>query len=130
MACSDNVVRAGLTIKHKDKETLCQMLTYNMDTPSRNKFPARPHPLDSCVQVYDPPTPEFAVNRISIPKGTEEVSLTPVGGGWRVLVNVSVRFGECCISTRSIARCVCVCVCVCVCCVCLCVCMSGCYYLY
>lgn len=28
MACSDNVVRAGLTNKYKDVDTLCSMLTY------------------------------------------------------------------------------------------------------
>ncbi len=28
MACSDNVVRAGLTPKYKDVSTLCEMLTY------------------------------------------------------------------------------------------------------
>lgn len=29
MATSDNVVRAGLTPKHRDIQTLCSMLTYN-----------------------------------------------------------------------------------------------------
>jgi mannose-6-phosphate isomerase len=30
MACSDNVVRAGLTPKLKDVDTLCSMLTFTM----------------------------------------------------------------------------------------------------
>jgi mannose-6-phosphate isomerase class I len=33
MACSDNVVRAGLTPKLKDVETLVQMLTFNPQQP-------------------------------------------------------------------------------------------------
>ena len=80
MACSDNVVRAGLTVKYRDKETLCQMLTYNMDTPDKNKFSPKPHPKTPCVQVYDPPTPEFTVARISIPAGVKELELPPVQG--------------------------------------------------
>ena len=42
MACSDNVVRAGLTVKHRDKKTLCQMLTYNTKSPQENKFLPQP----------------------------------------------------------------------------------------
>ena len=81
MACSDNVVRAGLTIKHRDKDTLCQMLTYQTRTPQDSKFLPRPHPsLGAPVQVYDPPTPEFAVARISIPKDTRELVLPGVAG--------------------------------------------------
>lgn len=34
MACSDNVVRAGLTPKFIDKETLHSMLTYHTGKPS------------------------------------------------------------------------------------------------
>ena len=33
MACSDNVVRAGLTPKHKDIENLVDMLSYTMGGP-------------------------------------------------------------------------------------------------
>ena len=33
MACSDNVVRAGLTPKFKDVATLCDMLTYTYVLP-------------------------------------------------------------------------------------------------
>jgi mannose-6-phosphate isomerase len=47
MATSDNVVRAGLTDKHKDIETLCSMLTYVSKDPveiirrdHRNRFAA------------------------------------------------------------------------------------------
>lgn len=34
MACSDNVVRAGLTPKHKDVETLLEMMDYSVGMPS------------------------------------------------------------------------------------------------
>lgn len=86
MACSDNVVRAGLTIKHRDKDTLCHMLTYNTRPPQDNKFVPKSHPLTPSVEVYDPPTPEFAVARITVPKGSEEFLLPEVTGensSWR-----------------------------------------------
>jgi len=79
MACSDNVVRAGLTGKYRDKDTLCQMLTYNMDTPTANKFSSKPHLLASCIRVYDPPTPEFSVNRICL---QQELELPAVRGAY------------------------------------------------
>lgn len=36
MACSDNVVRAGLTPKFRDVGTLCTMLLYNLNLPAIN----------------------------------------------------------------------------------------------
>lgn len=80
MACSDNVVRAGLTIKHRDKDTLCQMLTYRTGSPEDNKFLSQPHPLFPSVSIYDPPTPEFAVARIVIPKESKQFTLPKVTG--------------------------------------------------
>ena len=66
MACSDNVVRAGLTPKFKDVENLCKMLTY-ISSPAQDKlFPSVTDPGDSCVTVYDPPVPDFAVARIKV----------------------------------------------------------------
>ena len=78
MACSDNVVRAGLTPKYRDKETLCQMLTYNCRTAAENKFPHKKHPTAPHIRIYDPPTPEFAVGRISLPAGLTEFTLPPI----------------------------------------------------
>lgn len=80
MACSDNVVRAGLTIKHRDKDTLCQMLTYNTRSPQENKFTPQPHPSEPCVEIYDPPTPEFAVARVRVPKECNEFLLPRIAG--------------------------------------------------
>ena len=40
MACSDNVVRAGLTPKFMDVPTLCSMLDYTPKSATANKFTA------------------------------------------------------------------------------------------
>ena len=59
MACSDNVVRAGLTPKFKDVETLVQMLTYSTGGPSIDA--GAPLAEDPRVLRYTPPVPEFEV---------------------------------------------------------------------
>ena len=66
MACSDNVVRAGLTPKFKDVETLCKMLTYLPSSASDRLFPSVTDPDDPCLTVYDPPVPDFAVARLKV----------------------------------------------------------------
>ncbi|XP_063227506.1 mannose-6-phosphate isomerase [Bacillus rossius redtenbacheri] len=64
MACSDNVVRAGLTPKHKDIKTLCEMLTYNCQPAADKLFvPSRE---DDCTQVFLPPVSDFAVAHINV----------------------------------------------------------------
>ncbi|XP_019616439.1 PREDICTED: mannose-6-phosphate isomerase-like [Branchiostoma belcheri] len=67
MACSDNVVRAGLTPKYIDVTTLCEMLEYVPSSPQQQIFPCQKHPTDSAVSIYNPPVPDFAVARIQIP---------------------------------------------------------------
>jgi len=59
MACSDNVVRAGLTPKFKDVDTLVHMLTYSMGGPSIDA--GAPLKRDSRILRYTPPVPEFEV---------------------------------------------------------------------
>ena len=66
MACSDNVVRAGLTPKYIDVSTLCSMLNYSCKPADDNKFSCKPHPSDPCVTVYNPPVPDFAVDEIKV----------------------------------------------------------------
>jgi len=66
MACSDNVIRAGLTPKFKDVATLCDILDYRCRPATDNIFPSKPHPVDSFVTLYNPPAPEFAVAQISV----------------------------------------------------------------
>ena len=58
MACSDNVVRAGLTPKFKDVPTLVDMLTYTQGGPNIDGgIPTG----DARIQRYTPPVPEFEV---------------------------------------------------------------------
>ncbi len=80
MACSDNVVRAGLTIKFRDSDTLCQMLTYEMRSPGESKFKPCNHSTLPHTLVYDPPTPEFTVLRITVPSGTSQLDLPSITG--------------------------------------------------
>jgi mannose-6-phosphate isomerase class I len=64
MACSDNVVRAGLTPKHKDVETLCSMLTYSCEPASEKRF----HGIqeDEYTLRFSPPIQDFSVAKISV----------------------------------------------------------------
>lgn len=67
MACSDNVVRAGLTPKFKDVDTLCEMLDYSCHTKEENIFFCHQDPSDPFLTIYDPPVLDFSVARIQIP---------------------------------------------------------------
>ncbi|XP_033638129.1 mannose-6-phosphate isomerase-like [Asterias rubens] len=88
MACSDNVVRAGLTPKFKDVENLCKMLTY-ISSPAQDKlFPSVTDPGDSCVTVYDPPVPDFAVARIKVSEGVESYAVTAYDSA-SILITIS-----------------------------------------
>lgn len=64
MACSDNVVRAGLTPKFKDVETLCSMLNYHGEPPKNKLF--KPKTEDEFHQIFKPPVPDFAVVKIEV----------------------------------------------------------------
>lgn len=67
MACSDNVVRGGLTPKFKDVEVLCEMLDYRGAPPAVVK----PVQLDDGVQLYaDPDIEEFQVTHLHLAKGS------------------------------------------------------------
>lgn len=65
MATSDNVVRAGLTPKHRDVQTLCSMLTYKQGFPEI----LQGVPLNPYTRRYLPPFDEFEVDCCSLPKG-------------------------------------------------------------
>ncbi|KAH1019324.1 hypothetical protein HUJ04_009162 [Dendroctonus ponderosae] len=72
MACSDNVVRAGLTPKFVDVETLCSMLIYEGAPPEEKLYsPARE---DGFSVIFRPPVPDFAVVQIKIPSSEVEYS--------------------------------------------------------
>nr|AAX31279.1 phosphomannose isomerase [Cyamopsis tetragonoloba] len=65
MATSDNVVRAGLSPKHRDVQTLCSMLTYKQGSPEI--LPGVP--LNPYVKKYTPPFKEFEIDRCILPQG-------------------------------------------------------------
>lgn len=81
MACSDNVVRAGLTPKFIDKDTLCEMLTYRTETPAVLQG-ARVH---DGVRVYSPPVPEFQVEAIHVTPAGSPLTI-PVRSGASILL--------------------------------------------
>jgi len=64
MACSDNVVRAGLTPKYKDVKTLCNMLTYISKSAKDQIF--APQIVDEFTKSYVVPVPEFVVDAIEV----------------------------------------------------------------
>ncbi|GAM28990.1 hypothetical protein SAMD00019534_121660, partial [Acytostelium subglobosum LB1] len=74
MAPSDNVVRAGLTPKLKDVNTLAKMLTYTTGVPP---FVA-PIQTSAHSVVYRPPVDEFEVERIDLVGQQHEVSARAV----------------------------------------------------
>ncbi|KAL6875791.1 hypothetical protein ACP4OV_013304 [Aristida adscensionis] len=75
MATSDNVVRAGLTPKYKDVQTLCSMLTYKQSSPEI----LRGIPVQPYVTRYTPPTDEFEIDRYLLPPRVS-VTMSPVPG--------------------------------------------------
>lgn len=88
MACSDNVVRAGLTPKFKDVDTLLRLVSYE-GCPPESKFyqPVRldvenqPH-----TRTFIPAVKDFAVAEIRVPKGVSSYSVTNPSTGCILLV--------------------------------------------
>ncbi|OQR69882.1 mannose-6-phosphate isomerase-like [Tropilaelaps mercedesae] len=68
MATSDNVVRAGLTPKFRDVNTLVNMLTYESTRDVRFK----PERIDEQVSRFRPPVDDFAVMQIRLGAADEE----------------------------------------------------------
>jgi mannose-6-phosphate isomerase len=66
MATSDNVVRAGLTPKFKDVDTLTKMLTFKSGLPSVYSDGA-----DANVFVYSPPVNEFEIAKFVMYEHTQ-----------------------------------------------------------
>ncbi len=73
MACSDNVVRAGLTPKFKDVSTLCSMLTYKTGAPEVTQGVA----LDAYTRVYSAPVPEFQLQKTTVPPAASASASAP-----------------------------------------------------
>ncbi|KAK4878281.1 hypothetical protein RN001_010787 [Aquatica leii] len=99
MACSDNIVRAGLTPKYKDVDTLCTMLTYT-SKPAHQQL-LQPMIEDPFCQLFAPPLPDFAVVRIEIPatlgnyriKSRNSASIVIVIGGSGKINKIRVKAG-------------------------------------
>ncbi|XP_061677441.1 mannose-6-phosphate isomerase isoform X4 [Syngnathoides biaculeatus] len=86
MACSDNTVRAGLTPKYIDVNTLCEMLDYSPAPPAAKIFSPVQDGSDPCVTVYDPPVPDFTVMRIQVPASAKQYTVAPVDSASILLV--------------------------------------------
>ncbi|XP_065579969.1 mannose-6-phosphate isomerase-like isoform X2 [Artemia franciscana] len=84
MACSDNVVRAGLTPKFKDVEVLCEMLDY--ESKSKGSYLVQWEREDLFTEVCKPPVPDFALARIKIDKINTEYQLLPRTGSIVIII--------------------------------------------
>lgn len=68
MACSDNVIRAGLTPKYKDLDTLIRMLEYEGKSKEEMIYKAKKmNEKENYCKAFIPPVKDFAVIEISIP---------------------------------------------------------------
>lgn len=87
MATSDNVVRAGLTPKLRDVDTLVQMLTYEAGPGSNQLLRPESWSRDASgkSQLYDPPIAEFSVVRVELGQG-EKASHKAIDGPSLVIV--------------------------------------------
>ncbi|KAK7199766.1 phosphomannose isomerase [Novymonas esmeraldas] len=108
MACSDNVVRAGLTPKWKDVPTLVSMLKYDTTglASARHEKSSTEDAGQWQVQYYQPPAqfPDFSIFRLQYEHtsgdGATSVTLPTIGLGFCVegsaTVNgTSVQAGDC-----------------------------------
>lgn len=69
MACSDNVIRAGLTPKYKDVETLLEMLDFSGKTVQEKFF--EPVDIGPYSKLFKPPVKDFAVIQVKVPKDVQ-----------------------------------------------------------
>nr|XP_036674626.1 mannose-6-phosphate isomerase [Drosophila suzukii]XP_036674627.1 mannose-6-phosphate isomerase [Drosophila suzukii] len=73
MACSDNVIRAGLTPKYKDVDQLLNSVIFDSAENEHKTF--IPYRIDEQVQVYIPPVSDFAVISVNIDHSLESYKL-------------------------------------------------------
>lgn len=93
MACSDNVIRAGLTPKFKDVETLLEMLDFTGNTAAEKFFQSTP--IGPYSQLFKPPVDDFAVIQIKVPTSVDSYCIENRPSGSIILVlkgNASAAF--------------------------------------
>ncbi|XP_064550713.1 mannose-6-phosphate isomerase [Drosophila montana] len=88
MACSDNVIRAGLTPKYKDVEQLIASVIFEGKPASCKLF--MPYRIDDTVQVFVPPVDDFAVMHVAIKHtvDTYKLQIQPYGSIMLTLAGV------------------------------------------
>uniref|UniRef100_A0A8D8L8Y4 mannose-6-phosphate isomerase n=1 Tax=Culex pipiens TaxID=7175 RepID=A0A8D8L8Y4_CULPI len=86
MACSDNVVRAGLTPKFKDVDTLLRLVSYE-GAPAESKI-YQPKRMDGQphTRTFIPSVKDFAVAEVKVPAGVKQYSVTNRANGCILLV--------------------------------------------
>lgn len=76
MACSDNVVRAGLTPKLRDVHTLCDMLDYTGKMATKTKFKGQQRTENGAyITDFIPPIKDFTVTKYEIPEDCKSLKL-------------------------------------------------------
>jgi len=87
MATSDNVVRAGLTPKFKDVNTLVNMLTYTCKSADNQIMTGVPYFHSPTTVLYNPPIEEFSILRtILSPETVKSETFEGVKGPSIILV--------------------------------------------
>lgn len=75
MACSDNVLRGGLTPKHVDVPELLRVVRFEVTPPA----PFPPSEPSAGVRVWAPPVPEFSLTRVALDEAGGHASLVSEG---------------------------------------------------
>lgn len=96
MACSDNVIRAGLTPKFKDISTLLRMLNYEAE-PAEDKL-FQSVRIDAYSELFAPKIKDFAVLKICVPSTESSYQLENRGYGAILLV----LGGKCILKTEKL----------------------------
>lgn len=84
MACSDNVIRAGLTPKFKDVESLLEMLDYT-GKPAAEKF-FQSIVIGPYSELFKPPVTDFAVIQVKVPSTVQSYCIENRSNGSIILV--------------------------------------------
>ncbi|MFI5957806.1 mannose-6-phosphate isomerase, class I [Cryptosporangium sp. NPDC051539] len=75
MACSDNVLRGGLTPKHIDVPELLRVVRFEESAA----VPFEPESPAPGVRVWSPPVPEFSLTRVVLAEAGGQATLTATG---------------------------------------------------